>query len=248
MSSGEHCGTAMGQPHSGTSDRSRRASSASRRKKPSQQGGGSPQGKLLTLSRHRQGGGRAPTRKRHPSERCLENTRSRISPNHWPRASFPAIPICQSSRSIRTTSRRSSTISNRFRTQPSVPANSRENSRSSFEWSEAIGVRLSTGGLLAFLTSSQMRRVSTSCYYTSDRNPPSPATPLDKGPAFMPHKGLLTAQLGAEGMRLNAGGIFNARRLDSLLGGPLMKPRTRAPLLECCTVIAFSCIRDLQAR
>ena len=38
MSSGEHCGTAMGQPHSGTSDRSRRASSASRRKKPSQQG------------------------------------------------------------------------------------------------------------------------------------------------------------------------------------------------------------------
>lgn len=26
----------------------------------------------------------------------------------------------------------------------------------------------------------------------------------------MPHKGLLTAQLGAGGMRLNAGGIFNS--------------------------------------
>jgi hypothetical protein len=31
-----------------------------------------------------------------------------------------------------------------------------------------------------------------------------------RGLAFMPHKGLLTAQLGAGGMRLNAGGIFNA--------------------------------------
>jgi hypothetical protein len=30
------------------------------------------------------------------------------------------------------------------------------------------------------------------------------------GLAFMPQKGLLTAQLGAGGMRLTAGGIFNA--------------------------------------
>lgn len=36
-------------------------------------------------------------------------------------------------------------------------------------------------------------------------------TPLDKGGlAFMPHKGLLTAQLAAGGVRLNVGGVFDA--------------------------------------
>jgi hypothetical protein len=34
--------------------------------------------------------------------------------------------------------------------------------------------------------------------------------PSIRGLAFMPHKGLLTAQLGTGGMRLNAGGVFNA--------------------------------------
>ena len=33
---------------------------------------------------------------------------------------------------------------------------------------------------------------------------------LDKGLASMPHKGLLRAQLGTGGMRLNAGDVVNA--------------------------------------
>jgi hypothetical protein len=44
----------------------------------------------------------------------------------------------------------------------------------------------------------------------------------------MPHKGLLTAQLGTGGMRLNAGGLFNAVGYQ---GGASMKSRTLAPAL-----------------
>ena len=84
--------------------------------------------------------GESPHKDAPPSERCLENTRSQISLNHWPRASFPVIPICQSSCSIHMTSRRSSTISNRFRTDPRYRASSRKSSRSSFEWSAMMAL------------------------------------------------------------------------------------------------------------